>query len=220
VQKYDDGSVVTEATESMNAYRKDTGLNGKLTGFWRRVQQGTVLTVQQGNYSYQGRQLAASILYQRIDGIPTQAPPGFVGTPVRRVKATQFGKFDRQDEGTGSPFMGCIQTNSDVFGGSVKISIMKKTFGANWKKNVKRLSAMIEVFFPYKRRLVRVPLVDVGPGENAPSGAEVDLTWACDQFLGTQGGATVEYRLLIPSASKGKIRLHKYYKRKRSRRSR
>jgi hypothetical protein len=97
---------------------------------------------------------------------------------------------------------------------------MRKTFGSNWKKNVKRLSAMIEVFFPYKRRLVRVPLVDVGPGENAPSGAEVDLTWACDQFLGTQGGATVEYRLLIPSGFKRKIPLHKYYKRKRSRRSR
>jgi len=199
-QKYDDGSVITEATESLNAFRKNPELDGKLTAFWRRVQQANTFTVQQGNYSYQGRQLALSMLYQRIDGIPPETPPGFEGTPIRPVKATQFGKFDREDEGTGSPFMGLIQTNSEVFGGSVKISIMEGTFGANWKKNEKRLRAMIEVFFPDKKRMVRVPLVDVGPGEHAPSGAEVDLTWACDQFLGTQGGAAVQYRLLLPSA--------------------
>ncbi len=35
--------------------------------------------------------------------------------------------------------------------------------------------------------MVRVPLVDVGPAEDLPSGAEVDLTMACDQFLKTIG---------------------------------
>jgi hypothetical protein len=33
-------------------------------------------------------------------------PPGFLATQIKTVKATQFGKFDRQDEGTGSPDMG------------------------------------------------------------------------------------------------------------------
>jgi hypothetical protein len=47
--------------------------------------------------------------------------------------------------------------------------------------------------------MVRVPLVDVGPGENAPSHAEVDLTLASDQFLGTSGLATVQYRILVPT---------------------
>ena len=45
--------------------------------------------------------------------------------------------------------------------------------------------------------MVRVPLVEIGPGESIP--AEVDLTWACDQFLGTQGQAPVRYRILLPS---------------------
>ncbi len=46
--------------------------------------------------------------------------------------------------------------------------------------------------------MVRVPLVDIGPGENAASHAEVDLTLGCDKFLMTQGKATVQYRLLVP----------------------
>jgi hypothetical protein len=125
-------------------------------------------------------------------------PPGFLATQIKTVKATQFGKFDRQDEGTGSPDMGLVQTNSEVFGGSVKVSVMVTLFGTKWRQNQKRFSAMIDVLFPDKKRMVRVPLVDVGPGENAPSHAEVDLTWASDLFLGTDGGATVKYRILLP----------------------
>jgi hypothetical protein len=58
---------------------------------------------------------------------------------------------------------------------------------------------MIDVFFAGKKRMIRVPLVDVGPAENAASHADVDLTWAGDQFLGTQGGAMVSYRILVPT---------------------
>ena len=93
--------------------------------------------------------------------------------------------------------MGLVQTNSEVFGASVKVSIMKDIFGADWRNNEKRLTAMIEVYFASAKRMVRVPLVDIGPGEAIT--AEVDLTWACDQFLGTRGGANVRYRLLLPS---------------------
>ena len=94
--------------------------------------------------------------------------------------------------------MGTVQTNSDVVGGSVKVSVMAEVFGANWRHDDRRLRALIEVFFDRSRRVVRVPLVDIGPGENAPSHAEVDLTLACDKFLVTQGKATVQYRLLVP----------------------
>ena len=95
--------------------------------------------------------------------------------------------------------MGTIQTNSEVVGGSVKISIMAAVFGDDWRHNDKRLKALIEVYFSRTRRMVRVPLVDIGPGEHAASHAEVDLTLACDQFLRTEGLATVDYRILVPN---------------------
>jgi hypothetical protein len=197
-QKFDDGSVVIEATEALSASRAD-GLSGSLTAFCRRVQKADIVTVQQNDYSYKNRALPDSTLFTKIGGIPHEVPLGFQPTPAKSVKATQFGKNDAEDEGTGSPIMGLIQANSEVFGGSVKMSVMQNVFGANWRTNAKRLGAMIEVYFADKKRMVRVPLVDIGPGEHAPSHAEVDLTWACDQFLGTKGAAKVRYRILVPS---------------------
>jgi hypothetical protein len=197
-QKFDDGSVVTEATEDLTAARTG-GFDSSLTASCRRFTQGDTTIVHQVNYSYKQRPLSDSTLVTNVNSLSLAIPAGFQPTAVRTVKATQFGKNDRQDEGTGSPDMGLIQTNSEVFGGSVKVSVMAQIFGANWRNNSKRLSAMIDVFFPDKKRMVRVPLVDVGPGENAHSHAEVDLTWASDQFLGTQGGATVRYQILVPS---------------------
>ena len=198
-QTFDDGTIVIDATEQLTAIRNDDGLNASLTGRWRRVQKGSTFAIRQENYSYNGRQLPNGFLFQNVDGIPATVPAGFTASAVKTVKATQFGKGDSQDEGTGSPTMGTIQTNSDVVGGSVKKSIMRQAFGDDWKHNPKRLRSLIEVYFKHTRKLVRVPLVDIGPGEQAPSHAEVDLTLACDQFLGTQGLATVDYRLLIPN---------------------
>jgi hypothetical protein len=63
---------------------------------------------------------------------------------------------------------------------------------------------MVEVVFPDRKCMVRVALVDVGPGENALSHADVDLTSASDQFPGTQGGATVRYQILVPSQGASK----------------
>jgi hypothetical protein len=73
-------------------------------------------------------------LFLKINGIPDDVPAGFQGTSVRTVKSTQFRKNDTQDEGTGSPLMGLIQTNGEVFGGSVKISVMESIFGTNWRR--------------------------------------------------------------------------------------
>jgi hypothetical protein len=174
------------------------GLDGTLTAFCRRVQKGNTIAVEQDNYSYKDRHLPDSALFLDLPDIPADVPDGFQPTPVKAVKASQFGKNDHQDEGTGSPIMGLIQTNSEVFGGSVKVSVMKDVFGADWRNNDKRLRAMIDIYFAQKKRMVRVPLVDIGPAENAPSHAEVDLTWACDRFLGTDGLANVRYRMLVP----------------------
>jgi hypothetical protein len=202
LQKYDDGSIVIEATEVLIAYRKDIGLSQTLTAFCRRTQKCNEITVEQANYSYKGRQLAPSSLFLQSNGIPIGAPVGFEGTPVRTAKATRFGKHDKEGEGTGTPYMGLIQTNSELFGASVKMSVIKKIFGQRWTKNDKRLTAMVEIFFARKGqhgRMVRVPLVDVSPAEKAKSRIEVGLTWACDQFLETEGGAKIQYRLLLPS---------------------
>ncbi|HEX7516358.1 MAG TPA: hypothetical protein VF345_03625 [Chthoniobacterales bacterium] len=196
-QAFDDGTIVIDATERLRAVRTD-GLNGTLTGHWRRVQKGNTFAVRQENYSYRGRKLPDGALFLDAVGIPNAVPAEFIATAVKTVKATQFGKGDKQDEGTGSPTMGTVQTNSDVVGGSVKISIMEAVFGKEWSSNDKRLNALIEVYFKKTRKMVRVPLVDVGPGEHAPSHAEVDLTLACDQFLGTDGLGVVDYRLLVP----------------------
>jgi hypothetical protein len=196
LQKFDDGSTIIEATEALTAFRKD-GLDATLTASCRRVQKGNTIAVQQDNYSYGDRQLPDSTLFLKVNDIPSETPAGFQATPVKAGVASQFGKNDKQDEGTGSPDMGLIQTNSEVFGASVKVSIMRKIFGKAWRKNEKRLAAMIDVYFDDKNRMVRVPLVDVGPAEDKT--AEVDLTWACDQFLGTRGQADVEYRVLVPS---------------------
>jgi hypothetical protein len=193
LQKFDDGSTVIEATENLTA-RRTGGFSASLTASCRRVQQGDTTIVHQVNYSYKQRALPDSTAVTGVTGLSLAVPGGFQSTAVKQVKATQFGKNDHQDEGTGTPDMGLIQTNSDVFGGSVRISVMKEIFGANWRTNSKRLGAMIDIFFAAKKRMVRVPLVDVGPGENAPSHAEVDLTLASDQFLGTSGLATVQYR--------------------------
>jgi hypothetical protein len=197
-QAFDDGTVVTDATEQLKAKRVD-GLDGSLSAHWRRVQKGNTFTIRQEDYSYAGRILPDGALFLESGGLPSSTPDGFTGTAPRTVIATQFGKGDTEDEGTGSPAMGTVQTNSDVVGGSVKVSVMAEVFGANWRHDDRRLRALIEVFFDRSRRMVRVPLVDIGPGENAPSHAEVDLTLACDKFLMTQGKAAVQYRLLVPA---------------------
>jgi hypothetical protein len=196
LQRYSDGSVVVEATEALSAKRAD-GLDGTLLASWSQVKKGDRIAVQQGNYSYLHRQLPNPTLFLNLNDIPADVPSGFAATPARDAIASQFGKNDTQDEGTGARVMGLIQTNSEVFGASLKVSILVDIFGSDWRNNEKRLRAMIDIFFADNKRMVRVPLVDIGPAEHVA--ADVDLTWACDQFLGTEGQAGVRYRVLVPS---------------------
>jgi hypothetical protein len=195
-QNYTDGSSVIEATESLRAERD--GWQATLTAVQRRIEKSGVITIDQRNYSYHKRQLPTSWAWRELAAFPA-VPDGFNASNIRTVEASQFGKNDREDEGTGSALMGLIQTNSEVFGASIKASALARVFGSGWRTNDKRLDAIIEVLF--RSRIVRVPLVDVGPHEDTPMRKypEVDLTWACDQFLGTQGQATVKYRVLLPA---------------------
>lgn len=190
-----DGTILISATEDMKASRQD-GLDGSLTASWKWTQVNDVISVEQRNYSYTGREIPAAGLFTKIGEFPLDVIPGFTASDVLDVIASQFGKNDKEDEGTGSPDMGTVQTNSEVIGASLKISVMKSLFSQDWKENAKRLGALAEIYNPDTLRLARVPLVDVGPGESIP--AEIDLTWATDQFLGTGGQASVQYRVLIP----------------------
>jgi hypothetical protein len=87
LREYSDGSIIIEATEALSASRRD-GLIGTLAAFCRRAQKDGLITVQQDNYSYKGRQLPVSTLFLKINGIPDEVPVGFQATRVRAVKAT------------------------------------------------------------------------------------------------------------------------------------
>jgi hypothetical protein len=51
------------------------------------------------------------------------------------------------------------------------------------------------IFHPAKKTFARVPIVDVGPSEDLE--AVIDLTFRLDKFLGTQGGAKVQFRIVV-----------------------
>src|SRR5262249_30064315 len=67
------------------------------------IRRGDVITVEQLNYSYEERILPLATLFLSSAGIPTELLAGFEATAVRDVIASQFGKNDREDEGTGTP---------------------------------------------------------------------------------------------------------------------
>ena len=146
--------------------------------------------MQQGQYCWLSRELPNAVLVENFSGFPSDVQ-------VVGAKATQFGKKDSQDEGTGSELLKVVQTNSDVFGASLKLSRLVATFGAPLSKSAQLLNAYVEIFNPdsRSRRFARVPIVDVGPGENQP--AEIDLTLALDQFLKTDGSAHVLFRIVV-----------------------
>ena len=193
---FPDGRVMIEATELLTAKRTD-GLNSSIVASCTRAQYGEFTVVEQRHYSYRGRSLPQVSLWQNAKGFPIELPGGYRALDHVTAVASQFGKNDQEDEGTGTPNMGLIQTNSEVFGASLKLSIMKATFGKDWGHNEKRLGALLDIFYPRNGRVARVPLVDIGPEEKMK--ASVDLTWATDQFLGTDGQASIQYRFLIPN---------------------
>jgi hypothetical protein len=181
-----DGTVVKDGTETLTAVRRRS--LGSKPVRQVRTKKGAVEVVQQADYCWQPRQLSDAILVENFPGFPP-------GTKFRTGKATEFGKHDPTDEGTGSEFLKVVQTNSEVFGCSLKQSILAAAFGTPLGSKPDLLRAQVEIFHPAKKRFARVPIVDVGPAERLE--AVIDLTFALDKFLGTDGSAKVQFRIVV-----------------------
>lgn len=172
-------SYVVEAVEKVKAKRDNKPL-GEKTIAQRRVAKNGVISVEQADYCWKNRKLPSVVLLENFAGFPT-------GTEIFKGKATYFGKFDNMDEGTGSPLWGTVQTNSSVFGVSLKRQhLLDEGLAVEDENKILRptpkgLAAMVEVYFPATKRLARLPLVDVGPGPTI--NAVIDLTVAATAFL-------------------------------------
>ncbi len=180
-----DGSEVIDATERIEAHY-DGRDYGPATARQTRTKKDGVTRVHQENYAWKGRALPDVKLTYRADGLTDDVQ--FEG------RATKFGKNDPVDSGAGSPVYKIVQTCSEVYGVSLKQSMMREVLGPEWKTDVRRLTAVVEVYHPATRRLARAPIVEVGPGN---PDALIDLTWALDIFLGTNGSANVKFRIIV-----------------------
>jgi hypothetical protein len=175
-----DGSVIIDAAETLTARRDGHSLGSPRTVNQIRTTRGNVTTVHQPDYCWGSRTLP--------DAETEENHPGFDGdSSVFTGKATFFGKSDNVDEGTGTPAFGTVQTNSSVFGISLKRArLLSEGLAEEDADGVlipteKGLRARVEVFFASTRRLVRLPLVDVGPSPSI--NAIADLTVAATVFL-------------------------------------
>ena len=181
-----DGTEIITATERLAAVR---GKNlGPKDAQQVRTSKNKVTVIKQAGYCWQDRTLSDVVLVEDFAGFAA-------GTPFRTGKSTQFGKFDNIDEGTGSELLKVVQTNSDVFGCSLKKSILVASFGTPLGNKPALLRAQVEIFNKATGRFARVPIVDVGPAERLE--AVIDLTFALDKFLGTDGSAKVQFRIVV-----------------------
>jgi hypothetical protein len=185
---YADGTVVRNGTETLTAIRK--GNLGPKTVQQIRTKKSDVELVQQAGYCWSQRQLPDAILVENFAGFPA-------GTKFMTGKASEFGKHDTTDEGTGSELLKVVQTNSEVFGCSLKESTLTAAFGTPLKSKADLLRAQVEIFNPDPKHktFARVPIVDVGPSEDLE--AVIDLTFQLDKFLGTDGSAKVQFRIVV-----------------------
>jgi hypothetical protein len=183
---YVDGTVVIDGVETLTAVRR-VNLGPKDVQ-QVRTKKASVERVQQAGYCWQARQLPDAILVENFEGFPA-------GTKFVTGKATEFGKRDSTDEGTGSEWLKVVQTNSEVFGCSLKQSILAAAFGVPLGSKPDLLRAQVEIFYPAKKTFARVPIVDVGPAERLE--AVIDLTFRLDKFLGTDGSAQVQFRIVV-----------------------
>jgi hypothetical protein len=181
-----DGTVVRNGTETLTAVRR--GSLGPKAVHQIRTKKGAVELVQQADYCWQQRPLSDAILVENFTGFPA-------GTDFRTGKASEFGKHDTTDEGTGSELLKVVQTNSEVFGCSLKQSILAAAFGTPLGSKPDLLRAQVEIFNPAKKTFARVPIVDVGPAEHLEE--VIDLTFQLDKFLGTDGSAKVQFRIVV-----------------------
>ncbi|MEP6956958.1 MAG: N-acetylmuramoyl-L-alanine amidase, partial [Chthoniobacterales bacterium] len=169
---------VIMAEENLTAKR-----DGKSLGTSRAVQQLRVLnllgkstSVEQPDYCWSGRKLPGAALFLDHPGFAPDAE-------VIKGEASYFGKFDTTDEGTGTPVFGLVQTNSSVFGVSLPESLLvrfglARKDGKFLRKTDKSDTALVEIYFPRLKRMVRAASVDVGPHPRLKRPAELSVAAA------------------------------------------
>lgn len=172
---------VIMAEENLTAKR-----DGKPLGASRSVQQLRILdlsgkstSIEQPDYCWSERKLPGAALFLDHPGFAPDAE-------VIKGEASYFGKFDTTDEGTGTPVFGLVQTNSSVFGVSLPESLLlrfglARKDGKFLRKTDKSETALVEIYFPRLKRMVRAPIVDVGPNPRLKRPA--DLSVAAAAFL-------------------------------------
>jgi hypothetical protein len=175
------GVEVIDAIETLTAFREGKSLGPAKTARQIRTKTAGTTVIEQTDYCWGTRSLPNAEL--------VDTSPGLDGVDTFNGKATFFGKGDTEDEGTGSQIFGTVQTDSSVFGISLKKARLLELGLAIEQKGIlhptdKGLRAVVEVFFPGTGRLVRLPLVDIGPGNSgAARTAVADLTVAAAAFL-------------------------------------
>ncbi|MBX9648995.1 MAG: hypothetical protein K2X57_18280 [Xanthobacteraceae bacterium] len=175
------GVTVIDAVETITAFRDGRSLGAARAVRQVRTTNTEKTVVEQADYCWGRRSLPNAEL--------VEAGQALTGSGVFEGKATFFGKGDTEDEGTGGPVFGTVQTDSSVFGISLKKARMLDLGLLTDKNGVLKLSdkgarAIVEVFFPDTGRLVRLPLVDIGPANTGPAKTAVaDLTVAATAFL-------------------------------------
>jgi len=172
---------VIVAEESLTAKR-----DGQALGAPRRVRQLRVAdlaakstSIEQPDYCWSARKLPGAAIFTDHPGFDKSAD-------IIKGEASYFGKFDTTDEGTGTPVFGRVQTNSSVFGVSLPEKLLiqfglAKREGQSLRKTEKSDGAQVEIYFAKRKRLVRVPIVDVGPAPRLKRPA--DLSVAAAAFL-------------------------------------
>jgi hypothetical protein len=176
------GIEIIEAVETLTAFRDGKSLGQPRTVRQVRTKNAGTTVVEQAEYCWDKRSLPSAELVDVSQGLGG-------GSGVFKGKATFFGKGDTEDEGTGGTVFGRVQTDSSVFGASLKKARLLELGLVTEKKGVlhptdKGLRALVEVFFPDTGRLARLPLVDIGPGNAGVARTAVaDLTVAATAFL-------------------------------------
>lgn len=179
------GLVGTQQGDSLDGVEQiEATREGRSLGPARFVRQVRIaapdkIRVHQSDYAWGQRPLPDATLFLDHDGFGRSGD-------IIKGEASYFGKYDTQDEGTGSPAFGTIQTNSSAFGLALpKDFLLERGLaeggGDDFHATAKGLQAMVEVYYPSKRRLVRVPIVDIGPGKKTKR--PTDLTVAAAAFL-------------------------------------
>jgi hypothetical protein len=183
VYKPSPGVTIIDASETLSAFRNGHSLGPDRTVRQVRTTKAGATVIEQSAYCWGKRALPNAELVDESDGFGDQSET-FEG------KATFFGKSDTEDEGTGTPAFGTAQTNSSVFGISLRRArliseglVHQDDNGVVHATN-KGLRAIVEVYFPDTKRLARLPLVDIGPGTSGGAKTAVaDLTVAATAFL-------------------------------------